>query len=64
GLVSKVEAIVAPMIIGGERARTPVEGEGFSRIGDALRLSRVSVGRLGEDVHVTGYTPTSRGGVE
>ena len=64
GLVSKVEAIVAPMIIGGERARTPVEGEGFARIGDALRLSRVSVGRLGEDVHIVGYTPTSRGGVE
>ncbi len=64
GLVSKVEAIVAPMIIGGEHARTPVEGEGFSRIGDALRLSRVSAGRLGEDVHIVGYTPTSRGGVE
>ena len=64
GLVNKVEAIVAPMIIGGEHARTPVEGEGFARIGDALRLSRVSAGRLGEDVHVVGYTPTSRGGVE
>lgn len=64
GLVSKVEAIVAPVIIGGEHARTPVEGEGFTRIGDALRLDRVSVGRLGEDVHVVGYTPTSRGGVE
>ena len=64
GLVSKVEAIVAPMIIGGEGARTPVEGEGFGRIADALRLTRVSVGRLGEDAHVVGYTPTSRGGVE
>lgn len=64
GLVSKVEAIVAPLIIGGEHARTPVEGEGFAHIGDALRLSRVSVGRLGEDVHIVGYTPTSRGGVE
>ena len=64
GLVSKVEAIVAPMIIGGESARTPVEGEGFAHIADALRLARVTVGRLGEDVHVVGYTPTSRGGVE
>ncbi|MCY4624310.1 MAG: bifunctional diaminohydroxyphosphoribosylaminopyrimidine deaminase/5-amino-6-(5-phosphoribosylamino)uracil reductase RibD [Chloroflexi bacterium] len=64
GLVSKVEAIVAPMIIGGENARTPVEGEGFAHIGEALRLGRISVGRLGEDVHVVGYTPTSRGGVE
>ena len=64
GLVSKVEAIVAPMIIGGEHARTPVEGEGAAHISDALRLSRVTVGRLGEDVHVVGYTPTSRAGVE
>ena len=64
GLVGKVEAIVAPMIIGGEHARTPVEGEGFARIGDALRLSSVRAGRLGEDVHIVGYTPASRGGVE
>lgn len=64
GLVSKVEAIIAPMIIGGKHARTPVEGAGFARISDALRLDRVTVGRLGEDVHVVGYTPTSRGGVE
>ena len=64
GLVSKVEAIVAPMIIGGEGVRTPVEGEGFARIADAPRLTRVRVGRLGEDAHVVGYTPTSRGGVE
>ena len=64
GLVSKVEAIVAPKIIGGESARTPVEGAGFPRIEDVLELGRVSVGRLGEDVHVVGYTSTSRGGVE
>ncbi len=64
GLVSKVEAIVAPKIIGGESARTPVEGAGFPRMEDVLELGRVTVGRLGEDVHVVGYTPTSRGGVE
>jgi diaminohydroxyphosphoribosylaminopyrimidine deaminase/5-amino-6-(5-phosphoribosylamino)uracil reductase len=55
-LVSKVEAIVAPILIGGRSALTPVEGDGFGRLQDALRLENLTVGRLGDDVHIVGYT--------
>ncbi len=55
GLVDRVQAIVAPMIIGGRRAPTAVAGRGVRRIEEALRLREVRVDRLGEDVLVTGY---------
>ncbi len=54
-MVDRVEAFVAPMIIGGRDARTPVEGEGVPRLAEALRLNRVTVERLGEDIHIIGY---------
>ena len=56
GLVSKIEAIIAPMLIGGSAALTPVEGDGFSRLQDALQLENVTVGRLGNDIHIVGYS--------
>ncbi|MEE2656486.1 MAG: bifunctional diaminohydroxyphosphoribosylaminopyrimidine deaminase/5-amino-6-(5-phosphoribosylamino)uracil reductase RibD [Chloroflexota bacterium] len=56
GLVSKIEAIIAPILIGGRAALTPVEGDGFKHIEDALRLENVTVGRLGDDIHIVGYT--------
>lgn len=54
-LVDKVVAFVAPVIIGGEMARTAVGGDGFYRVADAIRLKRVSVERFGEDLMITGY---------
>ncbi|MBI4302119.1 MAG: bifunctional diaminohydroxyphosphoribosylaminopyrimidine deaminase/5-amino-6-(5-phosphoribosylamino)uracil reductase RibD [Chloroflexi bacterium] len=54
-LVDKVVAFVAPMIIGGREALTPVEGEGVSRLAEALRLARVKVERLGDDIMIVGY---------
>ena len=55
GLVDKVCAFVAPVIVGGAGAPSPVAGEGVEVIGDALRLRDVEVLRLGEDVAVVGY---------
>ena len=55
GLVDKVHAIIAPMIIGAADAPTPVAGVGAQRMADALRLREVTVDRLGEDILVTGY---------
>lgn len=54
-MVDRVEAFVAPMIIGGRDAPTPVEGVGAARLADALRLGGVTVERLGEDLHIVGY---------
>ena len=55
GLVDKVVAFVAPVIVGGEDARPPVGGEGVAKMSDALRLSCVRVERLGTDVVILGY---------
>jgi diaminohydroxyphosphoribosylaminopyrimidine deaminase/5-amino-6-(5-phosphoribosylamino)uracil reductase len=54
-LVDKVQAIVAPIIIGGQKAPA-VAGRGARRMADALRLRDVTVERLGEDMLVTAYT--------
>ena len=54
GLVDKVAAVVAPMIIGGDGAGA-VGGRGAARMAEALRLREVSVERLGPDLLVSGY---------
>ena len=55
GLVSKVHAFIAPKLIGGREALTPVEGEGFARLSDAVELTRVSAEPLAGDILLTGY---------
>ena len=55
GLVDKVVAFVAPMIIGGDGAPAAVGGRGVERMSDALRLQRVKVRRFGRDTAVIGY---------
>jgi len=56
GMVDKVIAFIAPVIIGGSRSKTPVAGKGAAKIADSLRLKRVITERMGDDVMVTGYT--------
>jgi len=55
GLVDKVHAVIAPLVIGGREAPAAVAGRGVERMAEALRLVEVSVERLGDDVLVTGY---------
>ena len=54
-LVDKVVAFVAPVIIGGKDAISPVGGVGIADMQDALRLRDVDVRRFGRDVAVIGY---------
>jgi diaminohydroxyphosphoribosylaminopyrimidine deaminase/5-amino-6-(5-phosphoribosylamino)uracil reductase len=62
GLVDKVQAVIAPMIIGAADAPAAVAGVGADRMADALRLREVTVERLGEDILVTGYVQYPEGG--
>jgi diaminohydroxyphosphoribosylaminopyrimidine deaminase/5-amino-6-(5-phosphoribosylamino)uracil reductase len=55
GLVDKVVVFIAPIIIGGEGAKTAVGGEGVDKVADSLRLEQVCVERFGDDVMVSGY---------
>ena len=54
-LVDKVIAFIAPVIIGGGKAKAAVAGKGISRVADSLKLKRVTVKRCGEDLVVSGY---------
>ncbi len=55
GLVDKVVAFVAPIIIGGKEAKTAVAGEGIDKVIDAIKLDRISMERFGEDMMISGY---------
>ncbi len=55
GLVDRVAASVAPKIIGGRDAKTPVGGRGVGRADDAFVLRELSRRRLGADVVIAGY---------
>ena len=55
GLVDRVVAFIAPIIIGGNEAKTAIGGKGVDKVVDSIKLKRVSVERLGEDIMVSGY---------
>lgn len=55
GLVDKVHFFLAPMLIGGECAPTPVGGAGKANIEEAWQLGDSTVERLGPDVLITAY---------
>ncbi len=54
-LVDKVVAFVAPTVIGGANAPSPVGGAGVEMMADALELERVRWKRLGRDMLIEGY---------
>ncbi len=53
--VDKVFAFISPIIIGGDKARTAVGGNGVGNLVEALRLSRVNVESFGDNILVSGY---------
>jgi len=55
GLIDKVIAFIAPIIIGGKEAKTAVGGKGVDKVVDSLKLECVSVEKFGDDLMVSGY---------
>ena len=55
GLVDKVYAFIAPVIIGGSQAASPVEGRGATRMAGARRLKRTQMRQIGPDWLMVGY---------
>ena len=55
GIVDKVYAFIAPVIIGGLGASSPVEGIGAVRMANAVRLERSRMERIGDDWLIIGY---------
>ena len=54
GLVQKIYCYLAPKLIGGREAGSPVEGDGFSRMKDALPVTEMEILSLGEDICISG----------
>lgn len=48
-LVDRFLFFISPIIIGGKDAVTSVEGKGFGRIRDSMRLDKISVNKIGPD---------------
>lgn len=57
GSVQKVLAFIAPKIVGGQNAPSPVGDLGFNKMTEALKLERVRWHIVGEDCLVEGYLP-------
>lgn len=55
GLAKKVYCYVAPKLIGGRDARSPVEGDGFAQMKEALPVTELEIRQLGEDICISGY---------
>ncbi len=53
GLVDRVTSYVAPLLVGGSGARSPLEGEGASSLGNACRLADLDAVRIGADVRLS-----------
>uniref|UniRef100_A0A7S2Z6T2 CMP/dCMP-type deaminase domain-containing protein n=1 Tax=Chloropicon laureae TaxID=464258 RepID=A0A7S2Z6T2_9CHLO len=60
GVVNKVMCFVAPKVIGGDGAPSPVgDGLGLEKMSEALDVTDVSYEQISQDVLATGYLPTS-----
>ena len=55
GSVDKILAFVAPKIVGGRDAPSPVEGAGIADMAEALQLQEAAWSVLGQDALLTGY---------
>ena len=60
GIVDKVQFYIAPMLIGGTQAKTPVEGEGIELLSHAWKVSDWKAERIGDDIKITGYIQERR----
>lgn len=61
GVVDKVMAFVAPKIIGGQYAKTPVEGEGIEYVRNAVKLVDIDIKRFDEDILIVGRVEKEEG---
>ena len=54
GLVQRIYAFVAPKLVAGAKAKSPVEGVGISRMRDAVLLQETETTMYGKDICITG----------
>jgi diaminohydroxyphosphoribosylaminopyrimidine deaminase/5-amino-6-(5-phosphoribosylamino)uracil reductase len=52
--IDEVHVFIAPKLVGGESARSPIEGEGIAAMSDAVALDSPKWRQLGGDLYCTG----------
>jgi diaminohydroxyphosphoribosylaminopyrimidine deaminase/5-amino-6-(5-phosphoribosylamino)uracil reductase len=57
GHIDQLEVFIAPVLEGGDHARTALRGKGLDSMRDALRLRDVKISEVGGDVHLSGWVP-------
>ena len=55
GFIDEVYAFIAPKIVGGTDAKTPVEGLGIAKMTDAIQLHDITAQTIGTDIMVHGF---------
>ncbi len=55
GIVDKLTVMLSPVLIGGEKAPTLLQGDGVEKLVEALHVTQLTVERLGQDVVLEGY---------
>lgn len=54
GVVDEVMSFIAPKLIGGQDAKTPVGGVGIEKMKDAIELSDLRINQIGNDLMLVG----------
>ena len=62
GLVQKVYCYIAPKMIGGKDALSPVLGKGIEKMSDAVEITDVTVQNFGSDICVSGHVKQKKEG--
>ena len=52
GLLDELHVFIAPKLIGGGGAPSPIAGDGVARLADAMEFDAIEIALLGSDVHV------------
>ena len=59
-MVDEVHVFVAPKVIGGAAAITPVGGEGKRKMSEAFQLTESSWSNVGDDLYLHGFVNNSK----
>lgn len=55
GLADKIYIFFCPLILGGKKAITAVEGKGIKFVKDAIKIKDIEIKKIGSDFLLTGY---------
>lgn len=55
GIVDKINMFIAPKMIGGSKAKTPIGGLGKASMAEAIAIQNIEIYRFGDDMMIEGY---------